>query len=181
MNHLEQLVSEWLQYKGYFVRTSVMVGPRSRGGFEGELDVVGLHVTDKHLIHIECSLDALPWPVREQRFAKKFDHGRRHVRMLFAGFALPETLDQVVLLQFAGRKAPAKVGGGRLVTGRQFIREIFDGLEGTGPASGAVPSTFPLLRTLQLAAAAQDTPTDPQRRVIPAFARHDKPGIDDHE
>ena len=33
MNHLEQLVAEWLQYNGYFVRVSVPVGPRPKGGF----------------------------------------------------------------------------------------------------------------------------------------------------
>ena len=44
MNHLEQLVAEWLQYRGYFVRVSVPVGARPNGGFEGELDVVGLHL-----------------------------------------------------------------------------------------------------------------------------------------
>ena len=169
MNHLEQLVSEWLQYSGYFVRTAVMVGPRSRGGFEGELDVVGLQVASKHLLHVECSLDAHSWAVREQRFRKKFDQGQRHIRdALFQGLTLPETIDRVVVLQFAGRNAPEHIGGGRLVTGKQFVREILDGLKDTDPASGAVPSTFPLLRTLQLAAAAQDTPSDPKRRLIPA-------------
>ncbi len=67
MNHLEQLVSEWLQYKGYFVRVSVPVGPRPKGGFEGELDVVALNFPHKHLVHVECSLDANSW---EQRKAK---------------------------------------------------------------------------------------------------------------
>ena|SRR5262249_35080744 len=76
--------------------------------------------------------------------------------------------DRVVVLQFAGRNSPEDIGGGRLVTGKQFVREILDGLKDTDPTSGAVPSTFPLLRTLQLAAAAQDTPSDPKRRVIPA-------------
>lgn len=74
MNHLEQLVAEWLQYRGYFVRTAVLVGPRPKGGFEGELDVVGLHVANQHLMHVECSLDALSWADRERRFAKKVDH-----------------------------------------------------------------------------------------------------------
>jgi len=69
------------------------------------------------------------------------------------------------------RIAPERLGGGRLVTGKQFIREIFDGLKGTDPSSGAVPSTFPLLRTLQLAASAEGTPTDPRRRLIPDSAR----------
>jgi hypothetical protein len=47
MNHLEQLIGEWLQYKGYFVRVSVPLGPRPKGGFEGELDVVALNFNHK--------------------------------------------------------------------------------------------------------------------------------------
>ena len=49
MNHLEQLVAEWLQYNKYFVRVSVQVGPRPRGGFEGELDVVGINLAKPHI------------------------------------------------------------------------------------------------------------------------------------
>ncbi len=44
VNHLEQLVAEWLQFNGYYVRVSVQVGPRPKGGFEGELDVVGIRL-----------------------------------------------------------------------------------------------------------------------------------------
>ncbi len=68
VNHLEQLVSEWLQYNGYFVRVSVQVGARARGGFEGELDVVALNPVTQHLLHVECSLDALSAEKREERF-----------------------------------------------------------------------------------------------------------------
>ena len=79
MNHLEQLVSEWLSYSGYFVRTSVRVGPRARGGFEGELDVVGLHPGRRHLLHVECSSDADSWAERETKFRKKLALGQKYV------------------------------------------------------------------------------------------------------
>lgn len=64
---------------------------------------------------------------------------------------LPEAADQVVVLQFASGNV-RDVGGGRLVLVRELIHEIYDGLKGTSPVSGAVPSNLPLLRTLQLAA-----------------------------
>jgi len=166
MNHLEQLVAEWLQYKNYFVKVCVPVGLRSsRGGFEGELDVVGLNSPNKHLIHVECSLDADSWEIRNEKFAKKFERGRKYINSVFKGWELPEKLDQVALLQFA---APTnlEVGGARLVSGRQFIREVFDGLKDTSPASGAVPSTLPLLRTLQFAADAKDTVSAPEQRLV---------------
>ena len=48
MNHLETLTAEWLAYKGYFVRTGVKVGKREKGGWDGELDVVGFHPAHQH-------------------------------------------------------------------------------------------------------------------------------------
>ena len=42
-NYLEQLVAEWLEYQGYFVRRNVLVGKRAAGGYECELDVVAFN------------------------------------------------------------------------------------------------------------------------------------------
>ena len=39
-NHLEQLIAEWYEFQGYFVRRNVLVGKRSKGGYECELDVI---------------------------------------------------------------------------------------------------------------------------------------------
>lgn len=36
-SHLEQMVAEWYEYQGYFIRRNVLVGRRDRGGFESEL------------------------------------------------------------------------------------------------------------------------------------------------
>lgn len=150
MNHLEQLTSEWLQFNGYFVRVGVQVGPRPRGGYEGELDVVAIHLRRSHLLHVECSLDALSWEERERRFAAKFERGRRFAHGVFNGMPLPATIDQVALLQFASSERKV-LAHARLVTGAAFTREIMRGLENTSPANSAVPSTLPLIRTLQLA------------------------------
>ena len=150
MNHLEQLVAEWLQYRGYFVRTSVQVGPRDRGGFEGELDVVGIHLVHNHLVHLEFSLDADSEPERQAKFKLKFERGRKHIKSVFEGLDLPE-LEQILVLQFSSGKV-REIGGARVVTVREFVHEVYDGLKDTSPQSKAVPSNLPLLRTLQLAA-----------------------------
>ena len=42
-NYLEQLVAEWYDYKGYFLRRNVLVGKRAQGGYESELDIVAFH------------------------------------------------------------------------------------------------------------------------------------------
>jgi hypothetical protein len=89
MNHLEQLVSEWLQYNGYYVKVSIAVGARPKGGFEGELDVVGLDLFHKRLLHVECSLDALAGEQREKRFSAKFERGQRYMKDVFKGWKFP--------------------------------------------------------------------------------------------
>ena len=38
-NHLESLVAEWYEFRGYFVRRNIRVGKRSKGGYECELCV----------------------------------------------------------------------------------------------------------------------------------------------
>ncbi|SLK07491.1 hypothetical protein [Novosphingobium mathurense] len=150
MNHLEQLTAEWLEYRGYFVRQSVLVGRREKGGYEGELDIVGINPTTRHLIHVECSLDADSWSERERRFSAKFERGRQYVPSLFSGLDLPTELDQVGLFLMAGG-ARSEVGGGRVVRVADFICEVTSHLKNFRPEKSAVPSGLPLLRTLQLA------------------------------
>lgn len=150
-NHLEDLTAEWLEYNGYFVRKSVLVGKRDKGGFEGELDVVGLHPASEHLIHIECSLDADPWEKREQRFTGKFERGRRHIGSLFAGLHIKSEPEQIALLQFGGGTR-THVGGARIVWVSDLVADIVDLLGTRSPDKMAVPSTLPLLRSMQLAA-----------------------------
>lgn len=150
-NHLEQLTAEWLEHKGYFVRQSVLVGRRDKGGFEGELDIVALNPSTRHLLHVECSLDADPWPKREFRFTSKFERGRKYVPSLFAGLDLPTNVDQVALLQFGGGER-TELGGARLIWVADFVADMLTSLKSQRPDKAAIPSTLPLLRTLQLAA-----------------------------
>lgn len=150
-NHLEDLTAEWLEFNGYFVRKSVLVGKRALGGFEGELDVVAFHPASKHLVHIECSLDADTWDRRQQRFTGKFERGRRYIGALFGGLHGDTAPDQIALLQFGGG-ARTEIGGARILWVSDFISDIVDVLETRSPDRRAVPSTFPLLRSIQLAA-----------------------------
>src|SRR5262249_49187492 len=101
-NHLEELVAEWYQLQGYFVRRNVQVGKRLQGGYECELDVVAFHPARQKLVHVEPSLDADKWEKREQRYAKKFAAGRRYIPMLFDGLTLPSELEQIALFVFGG-------------------------------------------------------------------------------
>lgn len=159
-NHLEDLTAEWLEYCGYFVRKSVLVGKRVNGGFDGELDVVGLNPASGHLIHIECSLDAYPWHKREARFELKFERGRKYIPSLFHGIEGECKLDQVALMQLGGGDRTT-LGGARLVWVQDFVADMLSALAKTSPDKQAVPSTLPLVRSLQLAAQL------PRKRKLP--------------
>jgi hypothetical protein len=151
-NFLEQLVAEWYEFNGFFVRRNVKVGRRANGGYDGELDIVAFHPLKKCLIHIEPSMDADPWHERERRFTKKFSAGRDHIPELFSGFEpLPE-IEQIALFGFGSTKEHATVGGGRVVLLGDFMRQIRDGLKGKNYAKAAVPEGYPTIRALQLAA-----------------------------
>ena len=82
-NHLEALVAEWYEFRGYFVRRNVQVGKLLKGGYHCELDIVAFHPEQRSLAHIEPSLDSDSWAKREVRYKKKFEAGRRHIPALF--------------------------------------------------------------------------------------------------
>ncbi|GAB6067097.1 hypothetical protein JCM13664_04150 [Methylothermus subterraneus] len=150
MNHLEKLVSQFYAWRGYLVRGNVKVGALAHGGWEGELDVVAYHPQVGHLIHLEPSLDADPWPRREARFQKKFELGRRYICQDVFPWLEPATpVEQVAILVSASRR---ELGGGRVVSIDEFMAEVKDAVLRRGPLSrGAIPEEYDLLRTLQLA------------------------------
>ena len=73
MSHLEDLITEYYDWKGYLVKRNIKVGRLSHGGWEMELDVIAFDPRTGHLIHMGPSIDAHSWAVREERFAKKFN------------------------------------------------------------------------------------------------------------
>lgn len=149
MNFLEQLVAEWLEYQGYFVRRNVHVGRRPKGGYECELDVVGFHPGRKHLVHVEPSMDADSWAKRRERYSKKFAAGRKHIPDLFSGFQpLPE-IEQIALFGIGGRGPYESLGGGKVVLVAERMSEILADLATKTFASHAVPEQFICLRTVQ--------------------------------
>jgi hypothetical protein len=148
-NFLEQLVAEWYEYKGYFVRRNVPVGKRARGGHESELDVVAFNPALRHLVHVEPSLDAESWEKRERLFKKKFDAGRKYIPRLFDGFDLPDDVEQIAILVFASKSNHPTLGGGKVLLISDLMRQIMEDLGDTKLVSNLVPEHHTLLRTLQ--------------------------------
>lgn len=151
-NYLEQLVAEWYEFQGYFVRRNVLVGPRPQGGYECELDVVAFHPEKKHLVHIEPSHDADSWSKRELRYTKKFAAGRKYIPAIFAGLDADVSIEQIAILAFASTRNISRLEQGRIVLIPELLKEIFAKLKGRRLNSSAVPEQFPLIRTLQLVA-----------------------------
>ena len=150
INFLEQLAAEWYEFNGYFVRRNILVGKRSAGGHECELDVVGFHPEKGHLVQIEPSMDADGWDVREKRFKKKFDAGQKYIPALFSGFDLPDKIDQIALLGFAGKKHPRFIGGGKVMVTQELLPEILAKIKEYNDENRSIPEQFVILRTLQM-------------------------------
>jgi len=148
-NFLEELVAEWHEYNGYFVRRNVAVGRRPEGGYECELDVVGFHPQRRHLIHLEPSMDALSWAQRERRYKKKFEAGRKHIPALFAGLDIPKDIEQVAVLVFASKRNRHTLAGARILLVGELLEQIFATLGETDVAHNAVPENLPILRSFQ--------------------------------
>ena len=105
MNHLENLIKQYYEWKGYVVRNNVKVGRLAHGGWAGELDIVAYHPRSHHLIHLEPSIDAHSWPTREQRFRKNFAAGREYIREdVFPWVDTNIPIEQVAVLVSSSKK-----------------------------------------------------------------------------
>jgi hypothetical protein len=150
INFLEQLVAEWYEYQGYFIRRNVHVGKRPGGGYECELDVVAFHPETKHLLHIEPSTDADSWDKREKRYKKKFEAGRKYIPQMFPGLLSSDAVpEQIALLVFAPRNANGLLAGGRVMHVSAFLERVISEFSKFSMLRGQVPEQFIILRTLQ--------------------------------
>lgn len=150
MNHLEQLISEWLEFNGYFVRRNVKIRKLTRGGYECEFDIVAYHPLHNHLLHVEPSTDAQSWKKREERFRKKFDAGRKYIISdILPWLPHSKRFEQWAVLWGSNRKYK-EIGGGKVVPVWDLYRMIARDILAIGnPQTNAIPEQFPLLRTMQ--------------------------------
>jgi hypothetical protein len=149
MNYLEQLLSEWYQYDGYLVRQNIKVSKREKGGYDGELDIVAFNPTTKHLVHLEPSMDTYSWKKREDRYAKKFAHGRNHIASIFKGLTLPRKIDQRAVFVYASKKSRTTIGGGKIYLLSEVLDDIKQKLCNKSIETDIVPESYPLIRTIQ--------------------------------
>lgn len=150
MNHLENLIKQYYEWKGYLVRTNVKVGRLPHGGWAGELDIVAYHPETKHLIHLEPSIDANSWQKREERFNSKFAAGRQYIPTeVFPWLDADAQIEQVAILITSSRKELATAN---VISIDELMRDIKNYVINSGKmAKSAIPEEYDLLRTIQLA------------------------------
>jgi hypothetical protein len=155
VEYLEQLTTEWYEYRGYFVHRDLWVGLASDGSYECELDVVAFHPTRHHLVHIEPSLDLLSWKDREQHFQLKFDAGKKYLHRMFG--AEPHLQIEQIALIVSGDELPRhSIAGGKIVRLPDLLADILKALSRFDMSESLVPDQWPLIRTLQFVAAYRD-------------------------
>jgi len=149
MTHLEQLVTEWLDLRGYFVRCNVRVGRLSHGGHTGEIDIAAFHPPTTHCLHVECSGDANSWKVRESSFERKFAIGREFVEKEVFPWLKDPRIEQWAVVWGAGPRRKT-VGRAKIVTMNMLYRNIArDIVKLNQKGNRVIPEKYPLLRTIQ--------------------------------
>ena len=153
MNFLESLVAEWYEYSGYFVRSNPRTRKRPNGGWDVELDVLAYAPSDRCLIHIETSGDANSWQERKDRFLKKkFILSQEEYESLIGSSI--NTIERIAVVGWGATKTDLNWGVGiRVQLIPELIEEITSKLQETSPLKQAVPESFPLLRSMQMALA----------------------------
>jgi len=152
MNFLEQLVAEWYEYhENCFVSTNVRFGKRGNGGWNGEMDVLAVNLSEKTLWHIETSNDAASWDKRKTRMKQKFrlrDKDYLDIPEL-KGFK-PNKIYRIAVLGTTNAitdDVKEKFKMIELLSAPELIQKITTLMKNLHKES--IPEKFPLLRTIQ--------------------------------
>ena len=151
MSHLESLIAEYLEWRGFPVRRNTKVGRRAKGGWEMELDIVGFHPQTKELVHFEPSVDGLSWAERKTRYEKKFEAGQKYIlKDIFPWLPSTTSVRQVAVF-WNHPKGRDTIAGGTIVSIDELMAEIRANVVKCGPMErNAISENFPLLRTIQM-------------------------------
>ncbi|MCG2694847.1 hypothetical protein L6261_02065 [Candidatus Parcubacteria bacterium] len=165
MNFLEQLATEWYEYKGYFVRTNLRFGKnaKGRGGNVGEMDVIAYEPDTKKFVHIESSTDANSWEKRKKIFEKKFSDARQYYMEVFPFKRINIKPKQIAIVGFNLNHSPesnswkSTAPDGSLwgdieievIHIPKFLQMINEELKNKDPQKDAIPESYPLLRAIQ--------------------------------
>ena len=151
MSHLEDLIAEYYDWKGYLVKRNIKVGRLSHGGWEMELDILAYHPHTRHLVHLEPSIDAHSWATREQRFTKKFGAGEKYIFTEVFTWLDPKTPLESIAVLVSHPKNRDRLAGAKIMSVDELVSRIRKEIIESGiVAKNAIPEQYPLLRTMQM-------------------------------
>jgi len=151
MSHLESLIAEYLEWQGYLIKRNLKVGRRAKGGWEMELDIVGLNPKTRSIVHYEPSLDAQTWDKRELRYEKKFRLGKKYMFTEIFDWLPKSTHIEQIAVFYNHPTGRDKIAGATIVSIDEFMAEIRAKVCARGPMiRNAIPEQYPLLRTIQM-------------------------------
>jgi len=154
MSHLESLIAEYLEWQGFLIRRNTKVGRLGHGGWEMELDVVGFHPHTGTLVHYEPSIDALSWAIREARYKKKFDAGRKYILNEMFSWLPPSTRIEQIAVFVSHPSGRDTIAGGKIISVDELMAEIRSKVTACGAMmKNAISEQYPLLRTIQMSEA----------------------------
>lgn len=175
MTHLEAIIAEYLAWRGFFVRTNVIVGKRTKGGHKGELDVVAfLPTTPQRLIHVEASLAAGKRKEIIQRLSRQLETGRNYITSsVFPWIGEEEVrLEQFVVVPSVPTESQP-LGDAVVISVDALFAEICQCLAVRGAGSrAAIPQKYPLLRTIQLATVGYQRTVSPSEPFLISPGEH---------
>ena len=148
MNFLEQLISEYYQHKGYYVRVNVRALKRVKGGWDGELDVLAFEPKKKELIHLEPSWDSHKWTKRETRFKKKFRYTKEQYQEIL-GLPIRTLRQRAVTGGSLSIPEGTRWGSIEIMTVPMLLKEIREYLQDKHPGKKVVPENLLCLRSMQ--------------------------------
>ena len=105
------------------IKRNIKVGKRARGGWDMELDIVGYDPTLGRLLHVEASLDADSWAIREQRYLKKFGFGEKYILSEVFTWLPPGTEIERVAI-FPNTAGRTELAGAQLRSIDDFMAEV---------------------------------------------------------
>jgi hypothetical protein len=150
-NHLETLISQFYDWKGWVVRRNVKVGRRDRGGYAGELDVVVYDPTTGKVIHYEPSTDASTWDKRAATYERKFKAGRDYIAKEVLPWLKPDFEPEQIAVFFNVPERRRAFLGKKAMSIDDLVKMIRDEIQKMGRVGKkAIPEQYDLLRTIQL-------------------------------
>lgn len=150
-NHLETLISQYYDWKGWVVRKNVRVGRRDRGGYAGELDVVVYDPESGKVIHYEPSTDASTWEQRGAKYKRKFEMGRQYISKDVLPWLKPGFELEQIAVFFRVPTHRRSFQGAKAISIDELVKLIRDEITTRGRVGkNAIPEQYDLLRTIQL-------------------------------